>query len=761
MTWRTAVNSRPERSSPTMSRVMLAPSCLLLAVALSCATTGSRSPVSHRAVEVDGRMVPVEELAKETYDEALEKRREGEKVAARALLEEVRREYADASWADHATVALAQLHLDDREPGEAQRLLEGLLLDDPTSGAADQARYLLALAQLAQGDTASAAPTLKNLVDRMPTDDDKKQAALQLAEQLHQQGQGGEAARYLSRAMALSDDQQERQELEERLLALVDSRISFADVRRLKETEAEPGSVLDELLTFKLARVHVHLRDYPSAAEAAATYLERYPQGRFAKQAQDLSRRLKDRVQVQPRTVGVVLPLSGQYAVYGQRALTAIKLGLGLPVDRGDYFKRNERPEEPPEAVDPTNPDYRPPAEETAVEKDLSVNATPRGSRHGALRLVVRDSNNDPQRAQDLMRELVEKEHAIAVIGDILLDTSLPVALKAEEYGVPTVSLSRRDGIPRVGPWVFRMSFTAEKQAAALVDLAMETMGHRRFAILYPRHSYGLELMNAFWSEVERRQGEVTAVESYSHDQTTFTTEAKSLVGRLHLEARGEFHACRSEAVQVKDPYRRKKAFERCRDAVSPLVDFDAIFIPDDYRTVSYIVPALAAEDILLTSDRFAVAAYEKTTKAKRPRPVQLLGGNMWNNEELARRLARQIDGAVVVDGFDSGDGTEKVKSFVSAFVGVHRSQPGMMEAQAFDAAHLLFAILDGVSGAPPKTRAQLREHLARAKDFPGVTGLVQFDDEGDSATPPRYFLFERDRIERAKREDFQREGDG
>ena len=87
----------------------------------------------------------------------------------------------------------------------------------------------------------------------------------------------------------------------------------------------------------------------------------------------------------------------------------------------------------------------------------------------------------------------------------------------------------------------------------------------------------------------------------------------------MHLEARGEYAQCRAEAQQIDDAYRKKKAFERCRDVVSPLIDFDALFIPDDYRTVSYIVPALAAEDILLTTDKFAMAAYEKTTRITDP----------------------------------------------------------------------------------------------------------------------------------------------
>ncbi|MFZ9886266.1 MAG: ABC transporter substrate-binding protein [Myxococcota bacterium] len=744
----------------TMSRVML--SSLLFVSALSCATSSSHAR-SERQVLVDGKEIAVEDLARRRYDEAMQLRATGDVAKARALLESIRRELDDASTADFATVGLAQLFLDERRPQDAQRLLEALLLDDPTSPAAEQARYSLALAQLAQGDATAAAPTLRNLVDKLGTDEEKRQAALELSTQLRRQGQGGEAVRYLHRALSVTTDGEQRRSLESMLVQLVDTEVSFQDVRRLQELDAKPGSLLDELLTMKLARIHLHLRDHTSAVDAIERYLAVYPRGRFADDARTLRERLAARVITEPRSIGVVIPLSGPYAVYGERVLTAIKLGLGLPVEQSDYYAKQtgQTSQAGDEAGDPKDPDRRPPPREVRVSRDLSVTAAPKGTKAPPIRLIVRDSKNDPTVAEQLMQELVEQEHVVAVVGDLLLDTSLPVALKAEEYGVPVISLSRREGLPQLGSWVFRMSFTGRKQAAALAALAMETMGHRRFAILYPRHAYGIELMNAFWDEVDRRQGEVTAVESYGHDQTTFTVEAKTLVGRLNLEARGEFTECRAEANAIEDVYRRKKALERCSDVVTPLIDFDALFIPDDYRTVSYVIPALAAEDLLLTTDKFAVAAYEKTTKVTRLRPIQLLGGSMWNNEELARRLARQIDGAVMIDGFDPADQTDKVQDFVRGFAGIHRNQPGLLEAYAFDAGHLLGAILDGAGGAAPRNRSEMRTRLSTVRDFPGVTGQLSFDGDGDSATPGRFFTFKRDRIESVKVQDLAKAGDG
>lgn len=703
-----------------------------LSTLLACTGAGTaRGGVSARTLELDGRQVLAEEVARERYQAALAARETGDFSGAEQLLLSIEREFSDTSIRRAATLALAQVYLDQKRPEQAQGLLESFLLREPAAPEADQARYQLALAQLAQGNTQDAGPALETLVERMPTADEKRAAALQLAEQLTQKHEPGEAARYLSRALELTDEGPEQQTLRQRLLDLVDREVSFTDVRRLKELEAKPGTFLDELLSFKLARIHVHLRDYPAASEAAEQYLARYPSGRFAEEAKDLVAGLRARVEVKPTTIGAILPLSGTYKSYGQRALTALKLGLGLQVDRSRYK-----------------------GDDDGVAVRLS-------DTRGKLRILVRDSKGDPALAASQVEQLVEHDHVMAIVGDILLNTALPVALKAEEYAVPVLSLSRKEGVAGLGPWSFRVSFTAQKQAQALAALAMDELGMKRFAILYPRHSYGIEVMNAFWDEVEKRQGEVTAVESYAHDQTTFTEEAKRLVGRLHLEARGEYVMCKARAREITDDYPRKKALERCRDDVTPIVDFDALLIPDDYKTVSYIVPALVAEDLLVTKDKYTIKAYRKTTENMRVKPVQLLGGAMWHDPELGERLGRQIEGAVFVDGFSLADGTEKVTTFVKDFVDVHRSRPTLMEAQAFDAGHLLAAILLGQAKAPPKTRDELRDALATAKDFPGVTGLLRFDDSGDSATPPRFFMLEKGKIESADVESIKNPGEG
>ena len=61
--------------------------------------------------------------------------------------------------------------------------------------------------------------------------------------------------------------------------------LSFADVARLRETLPRDAPV-QEALTMKSARIHLHLRDYARAQEEAREVFLRWPDGAYAQDAQ-------------------------------------------------------------------------------------------------------------------------------------------------------------------------------------------------------------------------------------------------------------------------------------------------------------------------------------------------------------------------------------------------------------------------------------------------------------------------------------------
>jgi ABC-type branched-subunit amino acid transport system substrate-binding protein len=171
-----------------------------------------------------------------------------------------------------------------------------------------------------------------------------------------------------------------------------------------------------------------------------------------------------------PPRIGVLLPLSGEYATYGQRSLNGIKLALGAQADA----------------------------------------------------LVVRDTQGEPPVGRAAVDELINDPSIGVVIGPLRSKVAEAVAPRAERGSLPLVVLSQQEGIS--GRWVVQPAMTADRQAAALADYAAG-QGLRNLGILYPNDPYGSALSSAFRQQVEQRGGRVVGAVTYDSNQREFSVE--------------------------------------------------------------------------------------------------------------------------------------------------------------------------------------------------------------------------------------------
>jgi branched-chain amino acid transport system substrate-binding protein len=181
--------------------------------------------------------------------------------------------------------------------------------------------------------------------------------------------------------------------------------------------------------------------------------------------------------------IGCVLPLSGQNAAAGNRALDAILLASGL--------------------FDP-------------------LVKTP-------IRLIIEDSQSRPETARAAVAKLATQDGVICILGPLGADESLEAAREAQRLKVPIITLTEREGITDIGNYVFRSYLTNRMQIALLVKYVIQEMGLARFAVLYPEDDYGREMEKLFREEVLGRKGEILKVRSYQTTKTDFADEIKSL----------------------------------------------------------------------------------------------------------------------------------------------------------------------------------------------------------------------------------------
>jgi branched-chain amino acid transport system substrate-binding protein len=332
------------------------------------------------------------------------------------------------------------------------------------------------------------------------------------------------------------------------------------------------------------------------------------------------------------------------------------------------------------------------------------------GQNKSNFNLAVVDSEGNPDAARRAVERLVTEDHVIGIVGGLLSRTAVAEAAKADELGVPSIALSQKAGLTEVGQNVFRNSLTSEMQVHHLARVAMDQMKMKRFAILYPNDAYGVEYANLFWDAVLARGGDVVAAQAYKPETTNFSDPIRRLVGTFYIEDR---------QVEYRD--RLKKWFEgrknlRGREAppediLPPVVRFDALFVPDSARAMGQIAPTLAYHDIS---------------------GVKLLGTNLWNTPALTRLAKDYVGNAIFVDSLLQSDEKFKNSAFFKEFKAVFGTEPGLFEAQAYDAALILReSIASGES-----SRVGLAQHLAKSRSFVGATGPLKMSEQREIIRP-------------------------
>jgi ABC-type branched-subunit amino acid transport system substrate-binding protein len=414
----------------------------------------------------------------------------------------------------------------------------------------------------------------------------------------------------------------------------------------------------------------------------------------------ELADRARPRTAGAQGTLGVVLPLSGEFGAFGQESLRGILLATGL-------FTSDEVDAAVAAAPDPAQ---------------IARAATDRRRERG-IRLLVRDTEGDPVRASAAVRELAANPEIVAIVGPIFSAESLGAAEAAEAGGVPLVTLSTKEEVPVGRTQVFRTRTTPGDEVGALVAYAFDQLGAKRFAVLYPESRYGRGMRKLYWDAVRARGGKMVAVSSYDPDATDFSESIRDMIGwRFLTDAERKALSQRDElmkSIRGLEPTDQSLLREAAYDVVGPegdplppIVDFDVLFIPDTSEKVALIAPGLAFNEIV---------------------GVRLLGSSEWLDEDLLRAARQHVSGAVISTPFYPESDVSIVAEFVAAYRKTFGEMPGAYAAQAFDATNLILVQL----AAGRVDRREVREGLIGIRAYPGATGVLTMRPNGNARRRP------------------------
>ncbi len=315
------------------------------------------------------------------------------------------------------------------------------------------------------------------------------------------------------------------------------------------------------------------------------------------------------------------------------------------------------------------------------------------GKRGGApgprVEVFVRNVGADPSQVEAAVDELASNPRVAGLVGPMMSSTAGDAARSAQRRSIPVITLTQKEGVTGTGDYVFRNFLTPSAQASAVAEYACKTLGKKMFAVLYPQNNYGAELSRLFEKEVKARGCRVVKSLSYPQETSDFSSHIRLLFGVKSTE---------------------KKEGRRRITEYAPTVAVDALYIPDFAETVSMIAPYLAYHNI---------------------RGVQLLGSNGWNSRKLLL-AGRDVDGAVFVDGFFPKSSREGAREFSERFVEAYGRAPGMIEAQAYDAAAVLISAIREADGPEPDRRV-VKERLLSVKGYNGAAGPLSFGKDREA----------------------------
>jgi len=333
-----------------------------------------------------------------------------------------------------------------------------------------------------------------------------------------------------------------------------------------------------------------------------------------------------------PVHVGVVLPLSGQFAIYGEPIHKGIELAFE-EIQKGDEY---------------TIP----------------------------MELDVKDSQGDPDLAKQLLEELYD-EGAPAVIGGATTEEALAMVEVADSQDrvliSPSASSPRLTGISTNFFRVFPSDFL---EGTKMGHFATQTLNVDQVVIAASKSPYAKGIQQVFRQEFERNGGKVLDVIEYPRN----TSDLGGVIDRIMtLKPAAVYLADYADGLVILLKGLQDRGYQGKILTTSSIASGQVLQKAGD-----------AAEGVLFTQSNYDAASDE---------PL--------------------------------------IHKFVEAYRAKYNEDPDLYAAHGYDAMRVYAQALKK-GGRLPR---QFWQGMRSISSFPGVTGPIQFDEQGDVQKFPRVYI--------------------
>jgi ABC-type branched-subunit amino acid transport system substrate-binding protein len=258
----------------------------------------------------------------------------------------------------------------------------------------------------------------------------------------------------------------------------------------------------------------------------------------------DFELRFENSSRISVADIGLVLPLSGEKAGFGQKALSGVDTGL----------------------------------------KVLGLNET--------VKIHTKDSVDSPAQAAQAVLELIREDKVSFIIGGLFPESAKAEYLEARKYGVLYISLSQIN-LPKEekNHHLIEVQGSIESQIETLLSDDMVKKFGSRIGVIFPDNEGGKAYVDEIWRKATQKNLSVTSVASFPKNTHDYRDTAQLFLGLKYPRERAE------ELKIVDDVYALEKSSIRRVQTLPPVLDFDWVFLATFPHEATQLIPTLGYYD--------------------------------------------------------------------------------------------------------------------------------------------------------------------
>ena len=292
------------------------------------------------------------------------------------------------------------------------------------------------------------------------------------------------------------------------------------------------------------------------------------------------------------------------------------------------------------------------------------------------IQLVVVDNKSDKGEATTAVTRLIEKDKVVAIIGSYGSAVSIAAGDIIKNAQIPAMGASCTNPMVTQGnEFYFRACFLDPFQGKVMATYAIEQGAKTAAVIMQNGDDYSVGLANFFINAFKDLNGDENSIVDVSEFQLN----------------ESDFNAILTN-IKAKNP--------------------DVIFAPSAATTAPLIIKQ--ARDLGIDS--------------------LIMGGDTWENPAIIDVAGEDAEGIVLSTFFDENDpATEEARKFVEGYKKELAGKEPIIPAVAALGYDAYILLRDAIERAGSTDGVAIRDALKATKDFEGVTGIINFTEEGDA----------------------------